>query len=207
MIGWMESMWIYDQAKRRPHHRFSTLQWNQSKSARHFLGFPAPFLVLLIKSPEAVSQRPHLSNRSTLTPSTGPLRSTNEDNPLIDPSKFLFVTMLHEKTSSNTQLIIDMGLLLTVFFFPESSWSPAELNWPWIKLAIFSVDSKPGSKLYECIYFTLSCVSTAYKSIIPRPSLVFLFLTLAFHIILYAKVPKKFSVQVNIDLMFIEIRS
>lgn len=45
----------------------------------------------------------------------------------------------------------------------------------------------------------------AYKSIIPGQSLVFLFLTLAFHIILYAKVSKKFSVQVNIDLIFIAI--
>ena len=47
----------------------------------------------------------------------------------------------------------------------------------------------------------------AYKSIIPGQSLVFLFLTLPFHIILYAKVSKKFSVQVNIDLIFIAIRN
>ena len=47
----------------------------------------------------------------------------------------------------------------------------------------------------------------AYTSIIPGQSLLFLFLTLAFHIILYAKVSKKFSVQVNIDLIFKNIHS
>ena len=95
-----------------------------------------------------------------------------------------------------------MGVFLTVLFFPESFWLTAEQKWPY-QLDVGS-NSSSQPLLCKCIYLILKHASVASKIIILNLSLVFLILTLVFHIILHAKLILS---QVNIDLIFIGIGS